>query len=156
MSDIFAHLNQEDMEEWMKALFAPESKDYLQRGIMSQLGLEFVSCDFEKREAVFAFQTQSWQQNPYGILHGGITCTCFDSVMGILLHYFTKPFQVTTTNMRTDYLKPIQLGDQVVFQVKALSLGRTLSTLQAEAWIPERGVLAASAIASYMRLEPKK
>ncbi len=142
---------QEDMEAWFREILRPGS-EYLSKGLIPKLELRFDSCDVKRQELKIVCTAQPWQVNPEGILHGGITASFFDTILGVLTHYFAKPCVLTTTGMHIDYIKPIAITDTVEFTARIISLGKTLTTVQGEARLQKNGRLAANCISTYMRL----
>lgn len=55
--------SQENMEQWMSQLGHPENP-FPTRAYWCGCSLQFVSCDFEKRENCIAFEALPWEQNP--------------------------------------------------------------------------------------------
>ncbi len=146
--------SQENMEQWLSQLGHPDNP-ISRKGVGVRLKPSFVSCDFEKKEACFAFEAMEWELNPGGSLHGGIIITCFDMSMGLTCHYYAKQHMITTVNLTTTFLKPVLLGDVVQYKVRITNLGRTLISMVAEGWVHRNGkdVLVGTATSTFMKLD---
>ncbi len=146
--------SQENMEQWLSQLSHPDNP-ISNNGVLARLKPQFVSCDYEKKEACIAFEALPWEQNPGGSLHGGIMITCFDVSFGLTCHYYAKQHQITTVNLTTTFLKPVLLGDVVEYRVRITHLGRTLISMVAEGHINRDGrdVLVGTATATFMKLD---
>ncbi len=144
--------SQENMEAWLSQLGQADNR-ISNSGLVKRMNPCFVSCDFAKREACLAFEVYDWELNPGGTLHGGIIVTGFDMSFGLTCHYYAKQHMVTTVNLTTTFLKPILQGDTVNYHVKITSLGRTLVSMTAEARLSRGDILAATATATFMRLD---
>lgn len=146
--------SQENMEQWLSQLGHPDNP-ISNNGVLAHLEPQFLSCDFEKKEATIGFEALEWELNPGGSLHGGIMMTCFDVSFGLTCHYFAKQHMVTTVNLTTTFLKPVLPGDLVQYHVKITNPGRTLISMTAEATVHrnEKDVLVGTATATFMKLD---
>jgi acyl-coenzyme A thioesterase PaaI-like protein len=144
--------SQENMEAWLSQLGHPDNP-ISNKGLLEHLKPRFVSCDFEKREACIAFDVFDWELNPGGSLHGGIILSGFDISCGLTCHYYAKQHMISTINLTTTFLKPILPGDTVNYHVRITSLGRTIVSMTAEARLSRKNILAATATATFMKLD---
>ncbi len=144
-------LSQAGMEEYFQSAMLPGS-ELKHHGVIPEMDPRFVSCDFEKGTAEFAYDVHEWELNPEDILHGGMTSTALDTSMGIVAHYYTHlvaPTVVTVT-MNVTFLKPIQLRDTFHIKCQLDSVGRTMATVKAEVRLERDDILAAIATATFM------
>jgi uncharacterized protein (TIGR00369 family) len=52
-----------------------------------------------------------------GRVHGGVIAACFDVALGLAVFSTMDPLDVTSTvELKVNYLKPIHLGDELVFE----------------------------------------
>ena len=146
--------SQENMEQWLSQLTHPDNP-ISNNGVLEHLKPRFVSCDFENKEAVLAFEALEWELNPGGSLHGGIIVTCFDVAFGLTCHYYAKQHMITTVNLTTTFLKPVLLGDVVEYRIRITNLGRTLISMVAEGWVHRNGkdILIGTATSTFMKLD---
>jgi uncharacterized protein (TIGR00369 family) len=90
--------------------------------------------------------------NIKGALHGGVLASMADTAMGIALHnHFGGRRPITTTDLKINYLRPIQKG-KAVARSYLLKVGKKLGVGRVELFDAERN-LAAIAIVTYMILE---
>lgn len=119
-------------------------------GFLAHLHLQLVEWDDRNRSAHFTFETSPWGKNPAEILHGGMTASLFDMVMGITGHALSESQFTPTVQLQVQYLKPVPLEATLHFEVKITSVTRTLITATSEAWInDDRSVIVATASATY-------
>ncbi len=122
-------LSQTQMEEWYHQAVAPNSSR-LREGAIAKLEPKFVSCDFQAGEAVMEYEALEWELNPQSMVHGGIIITGFDTSLGMLCHYYAYPNVLTTVSLSSTFVRPIRMGDTMVFHSKIKSFGRSLVTLE--------------------------
>jgi uncharacterized protein (TIGR00369 family) len=119
-------------------------------GFMAHLHLRLVDCDPNLRSAHFTFSVDPWGKNPAEILHGGMTASLFDMVMGITGHALSDAPFTPTVQLQVQYLKPVPLNVTLHFEVKITSVTRTLITATSEAWVEDdRSAIVATASATY-------
>ena len=119
-------------------------------GFMGHLHLNLVDADESTRSAHFTYMTTSWGKNPADILHGGMSASLFDMVMGITGHALSEAVFTPTVQLQVQYLKPVPLNATLHFQVKITSVTKTLITATAEAWVNEESsVIVATSSATY-------
>lgn len=144
--------SQENMEAWLSQLKNPQF-GLVKDSILELLEPRLVCCNYEKREAEFAFDVKNWQLNPQKGLHGGILVTGFDVSFGMLCHYYAKQHMISTVSIDTTFLKPVLETDTIHYKVRITHMGRTIFHLTAEAWLERDNILAAVSNASFMKLE---
>lgn len=119
-------------------------------GFMAHLRLHLVESDPVQRTAHFRFDVDPWGKNPAEILHGGMTASLFDMVMGITGHALSEATFTPTVQLQVQYLKPVPLNSALHFTVKITSITKTLITATSEAWVNEdQSILVATASATY-------
>lgn len=143
--------SQEDMELWFRQVTSPGSR-LLGHGVVPKIQPKFVSCSLEEKSVTLSFDVLEWELNPQNVIHGGIIATAFDTVLGLLCHYFTKPQVVITVNLNTTYHKPIFMGTTFHIKAKLEFQGRSLCNITGEAWTQNNSVLAASSTAVFKAL----
>lgn len=119
-------------------------------GFMAHLQLRLVDSDPIQKTAHYAFDVNPWGKNPAEILHGGMTASLFDMVMGITGHACSDAVFTPTVQLQVQYLKPVPLNATLHFNVKITSVTKTLITATAVAWVnDEDSVPVATASATY-------
>lgn len=137
-------LSQEAMETWFQQITTQGSR-LLRHGVVSKIKPEFVNCNYKEQTVELVYDVLEWQLNPQNVIHGGMIATAFDTTLGLLCHYYTKPHVVTTVSLNTTYHKPVFLGDTFLIKAKLEFQGRSLCSIAGEAWIKNGTILAASA-----------
>lgn len=146
----FLH-NQKEMEEKIKYSLERNSKIH-SIGVIPLLKPQFIGCNYEERTLTIAFDVEEWELNPEMTMHGGLITTAFDTVFGLMSHYFADKHFVTTVSIGVTFLKPILLHDKLIITVKTTSRGRTLISLTAEGYLERENLLAATATTTFMIL----
>ena len=117
------------MEEWFLRAVARHQSVGQENGVIAKMRPQFIRCDFLAGESVMTYDVLDWELNPQNMIHGGITSTGFDTSLGMLAHYYAYPYVLTTVNLSVSFLRPIRLGDGMVYHSKIKSFGRSLVTL---------------------------
>ncbi len=143
--------SQEAMERWFRQVTTPGSR-LLSHGVVPKIEPKFVECNFEEKSVTLSFDVLEWELNPQNVIHGGIIATAFDTTLGLLCHYFTKPQVVITVSLNTTYHKPIFMGDAFHIKAKMEFQGRSLCNITGDAWTQNHSVLAASATSVFKAL----
>jgi len=91
-------------------------------------------------------------RNGAGVMHGGVIATLADVAMGVALtSHFDGRRPVTTTEMKINYLRPIQDGE-LIARSHVLRTGKRLCVGRVDMFDSKRQ-LAAVAIVTYILLE---
>ncbi|KXL54166.1 thioesterase superfamily protein [Anaerotignum neopropionicum] len=151
MNELESAQAQEVMESWFRQVTTPGSR-LLSHGVVPKIEPKFVSCNFEEKTVTLSFDVLEWELNPQNVIHGGIIATAFDTTLGLLCHYFTKPQVVITVSLNTTYHKPIFMGDAFYIKAKMEFQGGSLCNITGDAWTQNNSVLAASATAVFKAL----
>lgn len=111
---------------------------------------EVVSCDYEGRSLTIAVPIQKWMTNPNLILHGGITATVADMVMGLVSRYFSGGKLTPTVNMNVSYLSSVPMDAKLYCRAECVKAGFSMVYVRAELWAEgQEDSLAATATATY-------
>lgn len=106
-------------------------------------------CDYEKRTLVLRVQTQSWMENPNGVLHGGVSAAILDIAMGTLARYFTGGGMTPTVSMSVNYLRPVPVGAVIYLRAELPMRGFTLCHASCRMWVegqPDRSLCTATGV----------
>lgn len=142
---------QEAMEAWFHQVTSPGSR-LLSHGVVPKIEPKFVSCSLEEKSVTLSFDVLEWELNPQNAIYGGIIATAFDTALGLLCHYFTKPQVVITVSLNTTYHKPMFLGDTYYIKAKMDFQGRSLCNITGEAWSKKDSAITASATSVFKAL----
>jgi acyl-coenzyme A thioesterase 13 len=64
--------------------------------------------------------------NPMLILHGGVSATMLDDVVGTLVYALGREFGYASVNLNCDYLHPAQPGDILQVSANVVRAGKTI------------------------------
>ena len=117
-------------------------------GIMSMLYPKDCRVSAEAGTGYMSFAMTEFMTNPLGIVHGGMIVTIFDTCGGMIARILTGVSTITTTDIQTSFLKPVQIGDTIEVVVKMTSRGKSLLHVTAEMRLPD-GTIAATASMTY-------
>jgi len=121
-------------------------------GFDGNMKASFAGCDYEEQSITFAFETQHWQINERGGIHGGAIAGMFDTAFGIMANFIAGENEATTTDMNLCFLRGIELGQHCNIKVITVKAGRSLIRLRAEAVCTETNKMVASGSGSWMPL----
>ena len=117
---------------------------------------EWTECSFEDKTLTFEFPVQKWQANRVGNMHGGAICTAFDLTIAALARFYARENFAPTINLDVNYIRPVAMDETLAVTAKAVSTGRRITQLTAEARIKSSGKLAATAASIYMNVDTQK
>jgi uncharacterized protein (TIGR00369 family) len=104
----------------------------------------------------FAMTPQEKHYNPIGMVHGGVTATLLDTVMGCALHStLPEGTGYSTVDISVRYLRPVTVQTGLVLATGALvHKGRRTATAEATLVEASTGRLLATATSSLLVLQP--
>ncbi|TRW94603.1 PaaI family thioesterase [Paracoccus sp. M683] len=93
------------------------------------LGIEIVTCT--PAEVVCTMTVTEDMANRNGVLHGGALMTLSDTAAGTA-SFISSPAEIsnTTVEAKTNFIRPVKLGDIVTARCEPLHVGRATSVLQ--------------------------
>ena len=120
--------------------FARQCRDFMKltcdNNIHRLYGLlqpEFAGCDIDERSLTVAFPAQSWELNAGGAMHGGITVSMIDSIMGTINHVLCGVL-TPTIQLNVSFLRGGPAQGRILVKVKTVKLGRSIIYDVGEAW----------------------
>src|SRR5436305_10841121 len=114
--------------------------------------LGFTVREVERGRVVFEMEPQEKHYNPIGMVHGGVTATLLDTVMGCALHS-TLPQGVgySTLDISVRYLRPVTTRTGTVVAVgTVVHQGRRTATAEARLLDKSMGQLLATATSTLL------
>lgn len=108
--------------------------------------------NYEEKSVSYEFETQKWQINERGAIHGGAISGILDTAFGIVANFTAGPNEATTTDMTITYLRELEYGDKCIIKVYIVKAGRKLIRQRAEVTSKKTGKLVATAVGSWMPL----
>ena len=121
-------------------------------GFDENMKCHLVSCDYEEQTVTYAFETQKWQINEKGGIHGGAIAGMFDTAMGVVANFTAGENEATTTDMTVSFLRGVDYGMELLLKVYIVKAGRSLIRQRAELTDAATGKLLATASGSWMPL----
>jgi uncharacterized protein (TIGR00369 family) len=118
--------------------------------------LGFTIREVARGRVVFVMEPQEKHYNPIGMVHGGVTATLLDTVMGCALHS-TLPQGVgySTLDISVRYLRPITVATRTVVATGTLvHSGRRTATAEARLVDEAMGQVLATATSSLLVMRP--
>jgi uncharacterized protein (TIGR00369 family) len=119
--------------------------------INERMAPAFYSCDAEHQSLSLLFQTQEWQANPSGFLHGGMIATAVDITAGLLVKYLIKSNDAVTVEMNCNYLRAIPIGEKYILTAEVDKAGKTLFFINVTGKLEMSGKKAITANLIYMK-----
>ncbi|MBE6990638.1 MAG: PaaI family thioesterase [Ruminococcaceae bacterium] len=121
-------------------------------GFDERMKARLVDCDFEAQTVTYAFETQTWQINEKGGIHGGAIAGMFDTAFGVVANFTAGENEATTTDMNISFLRGVDYGMTLYMKVYIVKAGRSLIRQRAELTDAATGKLLATASGSWMPL----
>lgn len=106
-------------------------------------------CSYEERTLTLRVDTQTWMENPNGVLHGGVSAAILDIAMGALCRYFSGGGMTPTVSMSVSYLRPAPVGVPVYVTARLPMRGHTLCHASGRIWAgdaPDETLCSATAV----------
>lgn len=144
-------MTQEQANKAVQALLESR-KEIFQSGIMRLVYPKECEVSVIDNIGTFTFDMIEDMSNPIGTVHGGMLVTLFDSCGGFLARVLTGVSSITTTDIQTSFLRPVQIGDEVTIQVKMTARGKTILHMTAELFLPD-GTIGATASMTYYQFK---
>lgn len=93
------------------------------------LGIEIVTCT--PQEVVCTMTVTEEMSNRNGVLHGGALMTLSDTAAGTA-SFISSPAVMsnTTVEAKTNFIRPVKLGDTVTARCEPVHVGRATAVLQ--------------------------
>jgi acyl-coenzyme A thioesterase 13 len=110
----------------------------------------------ESGSVSFRFTVRKDMINPIGTLHGGVTASIMDDVIGAAVYTLNEEHFFTTINNVVDYFIPSKENDVIVANAHVIKKGRQIINAQCEIWNEERSRLLARGYSNLLRTDIKK
>ena len=143
-----------EKQAWIE-LVERKSKHYLNLGdggFDENMKARLIGCNYEEKSVTYRFQTQPWQINERGGIHGGAIAGMFDTAFGVVANLTAGDNEATTTDMTVSFLRGVELGMEVDMTVYIVKAGRSLIRQRAELKDAATGKLLATGSGTWMPL----
>ncbi len=107
-----------------------EKRSHMIAGMIKPTLLE---VDEENMCATLGFPCMEWEQNPNGVIHGGIMATMIDTAIGLTTIAATETL-TPTINLQISYLRPCPADGTVAVRAHITMLGGSIIHTRAEAF----------------------
>ena len=97
------------------------------------LAPRFIGCNADEMSIELGYTAQSWEENPLGIIHGGIVIAMMDSALGVLASAICGGKSVTVS-LQTSFLRAVYAGDRVNVCATVTYAGRSIVHCEAKAY----------------------
>lgn len=141
-------------QQWLR-LVEEKSRHYLNLndgGFDEKMKVHLMDCDYEAQSVTYGFETQRWQINEKGAIHGGAILGMFDSAFGVVANFTAGDNEATTTDMAVSFLRSVEFGMELALEVYIVKAGRSLIRQRGELYDNATGKLLATASGSWMPL----
>jgi acyl-coenzyme A thioesterase 13 len=115
-----------------------------------------VVLEAERGKLSFQYQVRKEMTNPMGGLHGGVTASIIDDVVGATMFSFNENYFYTTLNNVVDYFSPAREGDLIIAETTVIKKGRQLVNVQCEVWNEGKTRLVARGYSNLLKTEIQK
>lgn len=141
-------------QAWIQ-MVEEKSRHYLNLGdggFDERMKARLIDCNYEEQSVTYAFETQTWQINEKGGIHGGAIAGMFDTAFGVVANFTAGENEATTTDMTISFLRGVEFGMTVHMKVYIVKAGRSLIRQRAELTDADTGKLLATGSGSWMPL----
>ena len=148
-------MTKEEMRKFMEGQV--EDANVRQKDVINgMLKGKLLDCDPETNELVMEFPVLPWEGNRVGVMHGGAITAVFDLAMGNMARYVAQANWAPTVGIEVKFIRPIQVGDDLIVKVRATAAGKRITQMYAEITSKATGKLSATATSVYMNIDTMK
>ncbi|HUP57290.1 MAG TPA: PaaI family thioesterase [Bdellovibrionota bacterium] len=99
------------------------------------LGYESLKVDRKKNRGLARLKIREQHLSPANRVHGGVISACFDVALGLAVFSTMEQWEVcSTVELKVNYLKPIHLGDVLIFKSEVDFRGKRLCVVHSYAY----------------------
>ena len=129
----------EEMVSYRIRSLLSQNSESAERTFGDALHMGYLGYSVGRREYLFACRTESWMQNPNGVVHGGICATIADQAMGIVAYCVKEQNIIApTVQLQINYHRPLLIDKEVTVGVQVVSVSAQLIHVQAQAVCADR------------------
>jgi acyl-coenzyme A thioesterase 13 len=107
-------------------------------------------------KVVFEFVVRKEMTNPIGTLHGGVTASIIDDLIGVTIFCLDEEYFFSTVNLIVDYFSPAREGDIILAETSIIKRGKQLINAQCDIWNADKTRLIAKGYSNLLKTEIKK
>ena len=110
----------------------------------------------EQGQLSFQYIVRKEMTNPMGTLHGGVTSSIVDDIIGATMFSFNEDCFYTTVNLVVDYFAPACEGDVIIADTSVIKKGKQMVNAQCEIWNENKTRLIARGYSNLLKTNIKK
>lgn len=110
----------------------------------------------EEGHLEFEYTIRAEWLNPIGNLHGGITSTIIDDIIGATMFTLNDDAFYTTINNVVDYLSIAKKGQTIIAETRIIKRGKQFVNAQCEIWNKEKTRLIAKGTSNLFKANISK
>ncbi|HLW42633.1 MAG TPA: PaaI family thioesterase [Flavobacterium sp.] len=110
----------------------------------------------EEGHLEFEYTIRAEWLNPIGNLHGGITSTIIDDIIGATMFTLNDDAFYTTINNVVDYLSIAKKGQTIIAETRIIKRGKQFVNAQCEIWNKEKTRLIAKGTSNLFKTNISK
>lgn len=113
-------------------------------GFDEHMKARYIDGDENTEHYTIEFETQRWQINERGDVHGGAIAGMFDTGLGTVANYVAGKNEAATVEMSVGYVRTVLLGQECQMKIYVVKQGARLIRLRGELFCKETGKLVAT------------
>lgn len=110
----------------------------------------------EQGQLSFQYTVRKEMTNPMGTLHGGVTSSIVDDIIGATIFSFNEDCFYTTVNLVVDYFASAREGDIIIADTQIIKKGKQMINAQCEIWNAEKTRLVAKGYSNLLKISSGK
>lgn len=118
--------------------------------------LKPILLSVEEGKASCSYQVRKEWTNPMRTLHGGVTASIIDDVIGLAIYSLNSDTFHTTLNLVADYFSPAKEGDTIIAETTVIKKGKQIVNVQCEIWNSDHSRMIARGYSNLLNTEMKK
>jgi uncharacterized protein (TIGR00369 family) len=110
----------------------------------------------EQGQLSFRYIIRKEMTNPMGTLHGGVTSSIVDDIIGATIFSLNEDCFYTTVNLVVDYFAPAREGDIIIADTSIIKKGKQMINAQCEIWNENKTKLIAKGYSNLLKINIQK
>jgi uncharacterized protein (TIGR00369 family) len=110
----------------------------------------------EQGQLSFQYIVRKEMTNPMGTLHGGVTSSIVDDIIGATIFSLNEDCFYTTVNLVVDYFAPASEGDVIIADTCIIKKGKQMINAQCEIWNENKTKLIAKGYSNLLKINIQK
>lgn len=115
-----------------------------------------VILSVEEGKLSFQYKVRKDMTNPMATLHGGVTASIMDDVIGAAIYSLGVDSFHTTLNLVVDYFASAKEGDIIIAEATVIKKGKQIVNAQCELWNADKSRMLARGYSNLLNTNIKK